>query len=739
VSTNGRLYGLLPAVYRLRDAELGGPLEALLGVMETQLQLVEQNIEDLYESWFIETAPGWVIPYIGALVGNRPLVEVTHSQRTDVAKTLYYRRRKGTLPMLEELARDVTGWGAHAVEFMELLAWTQNVNHVRRTTSPNPELTHPHAVDRVGTINLRNADALDRLDGPFDLAAHTVDVRRARAGVYRPAVKPAARQEEGWYGTRRIGFFLWRLGSYPIGFAGGGDITEMVAARRADSPNDHGWHYHPIGAPVPLFTNTQVERDPARLAREIHVPGPIRPIAFRDDLEAYRTHFLPLPPNQRPADAEWYGPNRSIHVVVDGVPVLPERVVCKNLSAWARPLAGTVAVDVHRGRLSFPAGEEPTDVHVAFAYGFGADIGAGPYDRRASLAEYLTETRARTRGANPWIETIREDMPANTLQDALDLWETAGKPPGIIEIDDHGVYGGTIDIELPEDGWLVIQAANGRMPSIRLAGDMHIAAPNGGQLTLDGLLIEGGLELDGPVTIDVAHCTLVPGRILTDDGDPQFPDGDSILVAPGGGQRPEVTLRSCIAGAIRLPASTRHLVIRDAIVQAFVAGGVERPAIAATDPADAPGPTTTIERATLFGEVHVRELVLASEVLFTSTVVAQRRQSGCVRFSHVPAGSQTPRRFQCQPDLALEDVTDPVEQARIQSRMAPIFVSTRFSDPAYAQLRLDAALEIRTGAANGSEMGAFSSRMNPQREANLLTRLDEYLPFGLEAVLHYVT
>ncbi|MCI0435341.1 MAG: hypothetical protein L0271_17120, partial [Gemmatimonadetes bacterium] len=141
----------------------------------------------------------------------------------------------------------------------------------------------------------------------------------------------------------------------------------------------------------------------------------------------------------------------------------------------------------------------------------------------------------------------------------------------------------------------------------------------------------------------------------------------------------------------------------------------------------------------VFGEVHVRELALASEVLFTSTIVAQRRQSGCVRFSHVPAGSQTPRRFQCQPDLALQGVTDLGEQARIRSRMAPIFVSTRFSDPAYAQLRLDAALEIRTGAANGSEMGVFSSRMNPQREANLLTRLDEYLPFGLEAVLHYVT
>lgn len=738
MSTTGELYRLLPAVYRLRDAQLGGPLEALLDVMQTQLDLVEQSIDELYESWFIETAPEWVIPYIGALAGNRPLVEATHSRRTDVAKTLYYRRRKGTLPMLEELARDVTGWGAHAVEMMELLAWTQNLNHVRRTASPNPELTHPHAVDRVGTINVRSADALDRLDAAFDLAAHTIDVRRARGGAYQPGRKPAARQEEGWYGTRRVAFFLWRLPAYPLGFAAG-DAAEMVPARRAEAPNDHGWHLHPLGAPVPLFTNTRVERDPARLAREVHVPGAIRPIAFRADLDAYRARFLPLPPDERPADAEWYGPNRSIHIVADGGAVLPERVVCKDLSAWARPPAGSAAVDVRRGRITFPSGDEPAAVHVAFAYGFGADIGGGPYDRRTSLAEHASGTRERTTPASPWFQTVRKGTPVDTLQAAIGAWAAAGRPPGIIEIDDHGVYGGAVTIELPEDGWLVIQAAIGRLPSVRLVGDWAIAAPDGGQLSLDGLLIEGRLALDGPVTLDVAHSTLVPGRRLTEVGEPSSPDLDSIAVAPGGGQRPEVTLRSSITGAIRLPSTTRHLVIRDAIVQAFAPGGVARPAIAATDPGDAPGPPATIERATIFGEVHVRELALASDVIFTAPVLAQRRQAGCVRFSHVPEGSQTPRRFQCQPDLALEDVTDPADRARVRARMTPAFVSTRFSDPAYAQLRLDTALEIRTGAANGSEMGAFSSRMNPQREANLRTRLDEYLPFGLEPVLHYVT
>src|SRR5205823_11270833 len=86
--------------------------------------------------------------------------------RADVAKTIYYRRRKGTLPMLEELARDVTGWAAHAVEFFQLLIWSQNLNHLRMFSQGCPDLRDPEAVDR--------------LDGAFDFMGHTVDVRRPR-------------------------------------------------------------------------------------------------------------------------------------------------------------------------------------------------------------------------------------------------------------------------------------------------------------------------------------------------------------------------------------------------------------------------------------------------------------------------------------------------------------------------------------------------------------------------------
>jgi hypothetical protein len=58
--------------------------------------------------------------------------------------------------------------------------------------------------------------------------------------------------------------------------------------------------------------------------------------------------------------------------------------------------------------------------------------------------------------------------------------------------------------------------------------------------------------------------------------------------------------------------------------------------------------------------------------------------------------------------------------------------------PVAGQLR-SAPEQIRTGADDEAEMGAFHDLFQPQRESNLRTRLDEYLRFGLEAGVFYET
>src|SRR4051812_962245 len=108
-----RLYALLPAVHRRRDAERGEPLRALLGILQEEYERVHTDIGQLYDNWFIETCQEWVVPYLGDLIGARHLTGV--SGRALVANLLSYRARKGTLQVLESLARDVTGWPAYAV------------------------------------------------------------------------------------------------------------------------------------------------------------------------------------------------------------------------------------------------------------------------------------------------------------------------------------------------------------------------------------------------------------------------------------------------------------------------------------------------------------------------------------------------------------------------------------------------------------------------------------------------
>src|ERR1043166_8266630 len=130
------IYNLLPAIYRIRDAELGEPLKAFLSVIAEQVALLDENLAQLYDDQFIETCAPWVVPYIGDLVGARGINDphgesAAFSERALVADTIRLRRRKGTAAVLEQLAHDVTNWEARVVEFFQLLATTQYLKRLR--------------------------------------------------------------------------------------------------------------------------------------------------------------------------------------------------------------------------------------------------------------------------------------------------------------------------------------------------------------------------------------------------------------------------------------------------------------------------------------------------------------------------------------------------------------------------------------------------------------------------------
>jgi hypothetical protein len=191
------LFALLPAIHRIRDAELAeaegferGPLEELVALLAEQLGIAEEGLEQLYDDLFIETCADWVVPYIGDLIGYQGLHQVVPkvaSPRAEVAHTIALRRRKGTATVLEQLARDVTGWDARAVEYFQRLCATQYMNHPRPQALQAPDLRQEQALEWLGTA--------------FETANRSVDVRRIETG-------------RGRHNIPNVGLHLWRIQAY---------------------------------------------------------------------------------------------------------------------------------------------------------------------------------------------------------------------------------------------------------------------------------------------------------------------------------------------------------------------------------------------------------------------------------------------------------------------------------------------------------------------------------------------
>ena len=136
-------------MYRNRDADRGYPLRDLIEILAAQAEVLEKDIARLYDNQFIETCEPWVVPYIGDLIGMRALPPLGRNGRAEVANMIGYRRRKGTAAVLEDLARDVTGWPARVVEFFELLPTTQYMNHLRLHRPRTPDVRDANALDHV--------------------------------------------------------------------------------------------------------------------------------------------------------------------------------------------------------------------------------------------------------------------------------------------------------------------------------------------------------------------------------------------------------------------------------------------------------------------------------------------------------------------------------------------------------------------------------------------------------------
>ena len=203
-----RLFNLLPMSYRQRDLEEGSPLQMLLRVIAEQVNLVENDIFQLYDNWFIETCQDWVVPYIADLLGYQPVnppdptvtpsaaLERVLVPRSEVANTIRFRRRKGTLSLLPDLAVAVSGWPAIVQEFDGKVGVTQALDHLHLSKGRFAELHDPAPLDLVSP----SASA-----AAFDPLSHSVDIREIDSLL-----------SPGRYNTPAVGVLISRLRNYSV-------------------------------------------------------------------------------------------------------------------------------------------------------------------------------------------------------------------------------------------------------------------------------------------------------------------------------------------------------------------------------------------------------------------------------------------------------------------------------------------------------------------------------------------
>jgi hypothetical protein len=559
-----------------------------------------------------------------------------------------------------------------------------------------------------GWADLRDVRGAAAAGGPFDEHAHTPEVRRG-----------------GRWNLPKLVFHLHRVPALPIGgvipfardpatftFDPSGRSIALFAPRRRPESWDQWRTLLPWELPAPIGCRLLAHAEYAideRLVRAIEASGltdaalelrGLIGVRFRSERELRLRLSLFAHGGDLTAPGTWEtilagaivdecGARAllpaALAVAPDGVTaVARERTAAGNLVDWSASAPGKdLLVDPERGRFrltSAPA--SPGAVRVAYHYGCPGPIGAGTHDRSAVV-------RPPPRTLVPAGGGAIGPLPA----------------AGVLEVQDSATYGPLASAAGVRD--LVVQAADGARPYVRLAADWVLEAAAGVEATLevDGLWL--GADAPRAVVLRGAWSRVVFRHVSFDPGGV---DAAGATIHPVeliiDGPIDALIVERSITAAIRVQGgAVDRVTIADAIVD-----GQRSPAPAL----DLPAIRVELRRVTVLGEVDVEGLD-ASDALITGAVDVTDTDGGCFRFSAAPAGSRLPH---------------PYRAVELAAR-GGLFASTGFGRADYALLAEGAPREIARGGEDGGEMGAWSGLALPGKLDGLIRKVQEYLPFGL--------
>lgn len=754
-----KLWELIPAYYRNEDglAEPSGVLRAIVGIIAEQAAILRRSQDRLWEDQHIERADDWAVPYIGDLVATRNVSALlTRARKVDVAKTIYYRRRAGTLRVLEELISDVADWEGVAREGFRRLA--------RAPHGLDPALSGRtgrwSGTPPGGLVDLRSTTAASLIGTPFEEVHRTPDLR-------------APNGRDGLVGITRLDFHIYRnvsnlvTGVTPVDFTdyqtfdpSGRDVR--LYARRT-RPQVLSTGSSTTTSALFQTSSAATSWEEWRSALPWELPAPIAchmlgDVAYALEEASLEDLYASLSGAEQTALEKLYGARvvgeallnrilvgsgaglegslseiRTATMVDDcgkaillgenwSLRILTDRTSPNEyidvLEAQCRDLANVVsdwlsweeaAIDPERGRFVLQTRDA---LSVDYHYGFPGSIGAGVYDR-SDIA--WTDAEPGTPATS------------DTATGGGTLGTLAGLETQRLEIQDNATYAGATDFADVYDLYLL--STDGLRPYIQLTGDWTFTSGrDDAVLTLEGLWIGAtGVTCDMVLEgnwerVEIRCCTLDPGGTAANGG--ALPPVQLRIA----GNVERLVIQSCIVHRIILDtgATLERIDINDSIVDS---------------PADVPlellDGELHLARTTVLGDVTAWKL-WASDTIITGAASAVDRQNGCFRFSATRESN-------------MDALPHPYE-ACFFSDSASLFVSTTFGDPSYAVLSqapelallpsaddTDGEASIHTGASNDGEMGAWNALLNPIRQSALQAKVEEFLPFGLLPVFVYET
>jgi hypothetical protein len=772
-----KLWNWIPAFYREEDAytPTAGTLRGLVESLGGQAADLRRALDRVWENAFVELADDDTLEALGRLVATRMVHALnSRARRVDVARTIHYRRRKGTPRLLETLLTDIATWtGAH-LEGRHRLARTQHL------LEPVPDLAAAifSNTPRGGWANLRSPRIPALAWTAFEELSHTPDFRRLSG-------------TKGRYGIPKVNVHLHRTRAFKI------EAPTVVQIGPDAVLASETWKYalDPSGRELQLFApSSRPSSDSWACVREWQLAKGIeRRLLDHNEYEWTKAQLDELAgftapeivtltkyagwraPNLRELDRlltsllgtvsaadmlefmqttmisacgrrQLYGEGRALSLSIGAnlgvdVAVAAEQLKVGNLKSWGSTWSYATVFDIDKPDHKLVVDPErgavishSTDatnrlVAQVYYYGFPGEVGAGTYDRRESI---VTGIEVVPLGDGGTSHGRVDDVVLDPVTHAVE------------ELQNDKTY--EFDVNLTNVTDYRLQAKNFTRPYLvftRMDAGTSIweIQPADGlgerNLALDGLWI--GLENPAAVTtepgedlpatpiggylklvgtwdrVEISHCTLDPGGEKLREA-PNTARAIQHVILEIAGYIEELVIDHSIVGPIlgsltSLDTCTvGKLIIRDSIVMTIDS--------AVPNAINVPMGNVHIERSTIIGDITANRLY-CTDSLITGTGTITDRQNGCFRFSAGVEGIwPRPYEFYFFPSF------DP---AWMESR--------RFGDPNFTRLTEVAPLEIRTGAENHCEMGVWNHLLDEIRRADLRAKLAEFMPFDLDMQL----